>query len=130
MYCSNCGARLDGGRFCSGCGTPAGGAPAQAAPAHQVARVRPAVSPMVDYTGYAILTLVAYFFAYPLGVILNIAFLFSGGGVRRQTGRAPGSMGCLHAQFWLLFIIPTVLGIAVTVCSGVLILLAMVLSAL
>ncbi len=70
------------------------------------------VAPNVqDYTLNAVITLVCYIFVYPVGLILNIIFLFSASSLASRTGQSPVGSTFLWVLFILWFVAPLVLGI-------------------
>lgn len=95
---------------------PAGGYAPQAyaqpyaPPARQNVNVH--VAPHVqDYTLNAVITLICYLFVYPVGLILNIIFLFSSSSLASRTGQSPVGTTFLWVLFILFFVAPVVVGI-------------------
>jgi len=67
--------------------------------------------PVEDYTVQAVITLLCYLFLYPVGLILNVIFLASGGSVARRVGYSPQGMTFLWVLLVLFFAAPLVVGV-------------------
>ncbi|MGJ3237519.1 MAG: hypothetical protein ACFE0Q_02320 [Anaerolineae bacterium] len=70
-----------------------------------------------DYTGSAIVTLIAYLFFWIVGFIFNLYYLFEASQYQQQHGQPAQGVGCLWAMLTIGFVVPvlTIVGIVLFV---------------